>query len=109
MKVEDVASAGIRHSCFPNCGVNARNELFAITPIVPGTPLTVDYSTLFKGNSFIFNCQCGYNGCRKVILGFDQLPVFFQEKYICLGAVPWELAKVAGSQSNTNGFEIAFR
>ncbi len=87
MKIDDVLKAGIAHSCYPNCGFNAQNELVLIEPSAPGEPVTVDFSTLFMGNANIFKCKCGCNGCRNVILGFDQIPVIFQEKYLKLGVV----------------------
>lgn len=88
MKIEDVLKAGIAHSCYPNSGFNAQNELVLIENANSGEPITVDFSTLFTGNGNNFNCKCGCNGCRKVILGFDQIPVIFQEKYLELGVVP---------------------
>lgn len=79
---------GIYHSCYPNAAYSSKNELFIIRPLAEHEALTVDYSTLFLGSKELFRCNCGYNGCRRRILGFDQLPVIIQEKYLDLGAVP---------------------
>lgn len=98
MNIVEVVKFGIVHSCYPNSGFNNQNKLILIEPAGPGDLITVDFSTLFTGNSHIFNCQCGCNGCRKVILGFDQLPVIFQEKYLKLGVVTKELLDALENQ-----------
>ena len=93
MNIDDVVKAGIPHSCYPNSGFNTQNELVLIEPSRQGVLITVDYSTLFIGNATNFDCNCGCNGCRNVILGFDQLPVIFQEKYLKLGVAPKNILK----------------
>ena len=81
------------HSCFPSCAVNHRNELVMLRPLLPGDRLTLDYSCLFTGKNGFFDCSCGCNGCRKKILGFDFLPVNFQEYYLEYDAVPGHVLK----------------
>lgn len=98
MNIVDVLKAGIAHSCYPNSGFNAQNELVLIEHSAPGEPVTVDFSTLFTGSVNIFECKCGCNGCRNVILGFDQIPVIFQEKYLKLGVVSLNLLKESENQ-----------
>ncbi|MBL0339762.1 MAG: hypothetical protein IPP71_01910 [Bacteroidetes bacterium] len=99
MNVDEAKKAGIWHSCYPNCGINGDNQLIVIDRIEPGERITVDYSTLFNGNSFIFKCNCSSNGCRKLIAGFDQIPVIFQEKYLKLGVVAREILKEFKNQT----------
>ena len=99
MEIDEVLKSGITHSCYPNSGFNAQNELVLIEPAVPGDRITVDFSTLFTGNLFIFECKCGCNGCRNMILGFDQIPVIFQEKYLELGVVPIGIVKHIENQA----------
>ncbi len=91
MNIDDVVKAGILHSCYPNCGFNTQNELVLIESSQQGEIITVDYSTLFIGNAITFDCDCGCNGCRNLIRGFDQLPVILQEKYLKLGVVSKEI------------------
>jgi len=93
MKIDEVVKAGILHSCYPNSGFNAQNELVLIESAGQGERISVDFSTLFTGIENVFHCKCGCNGCRNVILGFDQLPVIFQEKYLKLGVVSKKILK----------------
>ncbi len=100
MNIDDAKRSGIGHSCYPNCLVHISGKLQLFEPILPGTPLTIDYSTLFVGNEFTFHCNCGRNGCRKVILGFEQLPVFFQEKYLKYNGLPFDILKIVENMHN---------
>jgi hypothetical protein len=77
----------IPHSCYPNCAINSVNELVLLTRITPGEPLTIDYSTLYSGPEPVLNCRCGHNGCRGKVVGFNFLPVFFQDYYLQKDAV----------------------
>ncbi|MBL0340008.1 MAG: hypothetical protein IPP71_03270 [Bacteroidetes bacterium] len=109
MTINDVVMAGIRHSCFPNCAYSFSNELVFIDEVAPGDKITVDFSTLFTGHAVLFRCNCGCNGCRINILGFDQLPVYFQEKYLRLGMVPRETLKSIDIQINTTKYTSSVR
>lgn len=93
MNTTTIILAGITHSCYPNAAYNFKNELVLLMEVEPGDKLTVDYSTLFTGSEEHFTCSCGCNGCREIILGFDQLPVIIQEKYLLLDGVPQETLK----------------
>lgn len=88
MLPEDLINAGIVHSCYPNSGLDTNNELITISKRLPDEQITLDFSTLFLGGNELMKCQCGFNGCRGSIRGFDQLPVIFQEKYIEKRVVP---------------------
>ena len=87
MELLKTLSPLIPHSCFPNSAVNQANELVALKIIYPGVPLTIDYSTLFVGSTPAMKCTCGFNGCRRKILGFNYLPVYFQDFYLKRDAV----------------------
>lgn len=109
MNIQDVVKAGIRHSCFPNCAYSANNELVFIDEVAPGEKITIDYSTLFTGYKALFRCNCGCNGCRINILGFDQLPVYFQEKYLNLNVVPGDILKKIDIQIDTTKYSSITR
>lgn len=83
-----IESAGIRHSCFPNSIYRFDNKIVVIRPIGEKEQITLDYSTLFTGSEVLFECSCGHNGCRKLIRGFDFLPVNIQDYYLNQNAVP---------------------
>jgi hypothetical protein len=79
--------SGFQHSCYPNSFYNSNDELVTMHHLVAGEKITVDFSTLFIGGTELFRCNCGFNGCRGSIRGFDQLPVIIQDKYLKAGAV----------------------
>ena len=84
-------TAILPHSCYPNCAVNSRNQLVLLRHVPAGEALTIDYATLYSGNELLLDCRCGYNGCRGKILGFNYLPVFFQDYYLEKDAVGKEV------------------
>jgi hypothetical protein len=88
MLPEDLVKAGFTHSCYPNYGLSPKNEYVAISAKRPGEQKTLDFSTLFLGGDELMKCQCGFNGCRGSIRGFDHLPAIFQEKYVEMGIAP---------------------
>jgi uncharacterized protein len=77
----------INHSCTPNCGLNERLELIAITTIKHGEELFWDYSTSMLERGWKMQCGCGEPHCRQVIQDFDFLPNSIQEKYIAINIV----------------------
>jgi len=81
----------IPHSCFPNCAINGNDQLVMLRQPEASERLTIDYSTLFLGTQHSFLCNCGYNGCRGVILGFNFLPVYFQDYYLEHNAISGEV------------------
>jgi len=85
LKIRELNKFGITHSCYPNSGYNSNNELITIELIRPGEPISIDFSTLFVGDTTLFQCTCGHIGCRNRILGFNFLPVIIQEKYLEAG------------------------
>jgi len=99
-------SIKIPHSCYPNCALNSANNLFLLRTVSPGEQLTIDYSTLYLGSGSKpgFDCSCGYNGCRGKILGFNNLPVIFQEYYLKKNAVCAEVLLAFDSKRNVNQF-----
>ncbi len=87
MEINPLLSPALPHSCYPNCGINLNNEIVLIRPVKYGEPLTLDYATLYVGLGPEMDCHCGFNGCRGKILGFNFLPVIFQEYYLKKNAV----------------------
>lgn len=86
------------HSCDPNCGlriVGNRALLVTLYDVQPGHEITFDYSTSSNDtmDSWHMTCGCGYFSCRKVISGFQYLPLERQQYYIKLGIVPSYLTK----------------
>ncbi len=62
--------------------------------LIKGEQLTIDYATLFTGGFPDFNCNCGHIGCRGKVLGFNFLPVIYQDYYIKNDAVSPEVLKM---------------
>ena len=87
------------HSCYPNCALNSQNQLVSLREIHPAEEWTIDYSTLFTGHALAGICKCGHNGCRGRILGFNQLPVIFQDYYLENDAVCQEVLGTLKVQS----------
>jgi D-alanine-D-alanine ligase-like ATP-grasp enzyme len=56
------------HSCRPNTAYKGLN-LVAISPILAGQELTMDYADLLDESAETFDCQCGTPDCRKVVSG----------------------------------------
>jgi hypothetical protein len=79
--------AVIPHSCYPNCALNSSNVLVLLREVAPGEQLTIDYATLYSGAVQILECGCGHVGCRGKVLGFNFLPVFYQDYYLQKDAV----------------------
>jgi len=77
----------INHSCNPNCGINARLELFSLREIQKDEELRWDYSTSMLERHWIMECRCGEKNCREVVRDFDLLPEETQKKYLEQGIV----------------------
>jgi SET domain-containing protein len=83
----------IQHSCNPNCYVwivGQRAILTTLFEIKPGMELTYDWSvsSTETKEQWSMICSCGAYDCRKVISGWQYLPVSLQETYKAMGIVP---------------------
>ena len=83
----------INHSCDPNCKLHVvgnRAILYSMYVIPENTELTFDYSTTSTDTleSWKMDCKCGSYKCRKVISGFQYLPLELQTSYKEKGMVP---------------------
>lgn len=58
---------GFNHSCDPNSFLRGQIGLFALSDIIKGTELTVDYATTYISPSQRFPCNCGTRSCRGFI------------------------------------------
>jgi len=72
------------HCCEPSCGwmmtpLGAR--FVALRDLQVGDQLTYDYSTYLIGDEEQMVCACGVASCRRVIRGFDSLPVALRDRY----------------------------
>jgi hypothetical protein len=64
----------LNHSCRPNTGfVQGTLELFALADIEAGNEITWDYSTAMAETDWRMECRCGAQGCRGLVLPFDEL------------------------------------
>lgn len=88
----DPASLSINHSCDPNAGVRASNELIALRHIKTGEELTFDYSTTVTSTiepfDWAMDCACGSPLCRKTIGNVSTLPKSSIQKFIQANALP---------------------
>ena len=82
----------VNHSCEPNAGVTkVRHELFlfAAKPLLAGTELVLDYSTILGDDEvWTMRCNCGQAACRGRIRRFGTLPAALQRRYLESGLVP---------------------
>ena len=85
----------INHSCEPNAGIRAKNELFALRDIKKSEEIFYDYSTTMDEG---LECECGQPNCRKRVRDFFTLPKERQKEYIEKGAVPDFIKKKFNSQ-----------
>ena len=60
----------INHSCDPNCGYTDGN-LTLIKNVRSGEELTSDYGFYMTNPKWRLKCECGADGCRKVVTGND--------------------------------------
>ena len=87
----------VNHSCAPNAAVGKRNNrlyLFAAAPIVAGTEIVFDYSTILGDDDiWTMRCNCGHDVCRKRVRHFGALPRVIKESYLEAGLVPAFIVK----------------
>lgn len=63
----DATLIGYNHSCDPNAYVDGNISLRSLRPIAEGEEVTVDYGTIFSGDTQTFECKCGSGSCRHVV------------------------------------------
>lgn len=83
----------VNHSCDPNCKMHVvgnRAFLYSLYIIPAGAELTFDYSTTSTNTieNWSMQCKCGSFKCRKLISGYQYLPVTLQENYTGRKMVP---------------------
>ena len=67
------------HSCQPNTEFNGLNVV-AVRPIKNGDELTLDYCQFLDDNMEPFQCQCGSQNCRGLIMGVKHNSLTGREK-----------------------------
>jgi hypothetical protein len=81
----------LNHSCNPNAKILFENDdsiwVAAIQDINSGVEITIDYSTTMFKDEWTMNCNCGFEGCRNVIVEFLKLPENFSRALIERGMV----------------------
>lgn len=83
----------INHSCTPNVCIKVSiNTAFAMAliPIKAGEELFFDYSTTSTEtpDTWSLECGCSIYGCRKLITGFNSVPMDKQKEYLAAGMIP---------------------
>jgi len=72
----------INHSCNPNIGLKGKVRLYALTDIVVGDELTLDYSTTNAETDWTMKCRCGSSKCRKTVTSIQFLPQAIYSGYL---------------------------
>ncbi len=70
----------LNHSCNPNCGIQGLTDIVAMTRILIGEELLLDYD-MTEASNWRMNCLCDCPDCRKVIGTYRDLPDSFRNKY----------------------------
>ena len=71
----------INHSCEPNAGLDGQIAIVAMTRIVPGEEVTIDYA-MCDGSAYDeFECECGSTLCRGRVTGQDWRSPTLWERY----------------------------
>lgn len=87
----DPSSLAINHSCNPNAGIRARNELVAIHDIDAGAEVTYDYSTTVSchvhPDAWTMQCRCNSENCRSSIRNVASVPKHLLVKYFQLNVL----------------------
>ena|GEM_PF-2562197 len=82
----DPPSLAINHSCNPNAGIRARNELIAICDIHAGEEVTFDYSTTVSchvnPDAWTMQCRCNSENCRSSICNVRSVPKDLLVEYL---------------------------
>lgn len=68
------------HSCEPNCGIKDKLKIVAMRDIEPGEEVTIGYA-MMEFSDYSFNCNCGAQNCRKIVLGNNWKMPQLQQKY----------------------------
>lgn len=71
----------INHSCEPNCGIRALNQVVAMRPIETGEQVTWDYEMTERNPTWRMRCRCGSTECRKIIGSYSNMPRKVRLKY----------------------------
>jgi len=72
----------INHSCNPNAGFRSEIQLVAMRYILAGEQVTADYAMCMTTGDFDnWECECGWESCRKKITGDDWKVPELQQKY----------------------------
>lgn len=108
----DVYARSINHSCQPNCGLRLAwvgtdpwpvVEIIAWRPILPRSAITYDYGTAQYESGFTFypsniECTCGEKHCRKLGVGWEDMPRWIRRKYINAEFVLPHVLRMAGAR-----------
>lgn len=70
----------LNHSCDPNTWLN-NMDMVARRDIASGEELTMDYAMFCGPGMAGFECQCGADNCRRVVMSTDYLLPELQERY----------------------------
>lgn len=70
----------LNHSCNPNCGIKDKFKIVAMRDIKKDEELTFDYE-MAEDSDWRMKCDCGLEGCRKIIGTYGNLPQSVKEKY----------------------------
>jgi hypothetical protein len=74
----------INHSCEPNAGLDGQIAIVAMTRILPGDEVTIDYA-MCDGSAYDeFECECGSALCRGRVTGQDWRSPTLWERYAAL-------------------------
>lgn len=57
----------LNHSCTPNIAIARNRQIYAITSILAGTELLLDYSTTECDALWSMDCSCGSANCRQTL------------------------------------------
>lgn len=99
----------VNHSCRPNAGIRAGNQLVALRDIEKNEEIFFDYSTTIYEDCWTMKCCCLTPQCRGTIGEFRQLPESLQGHYLKLGIVQPFIASAIQSCVSGSGGEIAQR
>ena len=61
----------VNHSCDPNAGYDGNDHIVALTRILAGEQVRMDYGTYTFSFDHDFTCGCGASWCRKRVTRDD--------------------------------------
>ncbi len=82
------------HSCRPACRTVGDFDI-AVRDIARGEELTIEYATINVLD--VFDCRCGADNCRKLVVAFQLLPENIRRRYAVLGQVQRFMLEDVGS------------